>query len=239
MANFGALLDKMCKSYAGDNGKMLLHLGALGWILSSAAHIFMIATSKTIDKEKKKYLLPQETLDGAVNVGMYYTITDLMKKVADWTVENKRMPDSTIKAMEAYIEHTGRVGTTDAFIKEVGQSGKKGLFGTLKNKGASNFYKKAITELTEGAENPELLQTLKNAQGEFRKFKNGVGTAASIATSVVVVSILAPILRNKLTNELQKRNLKREAPEDPKVFYNTARPLPLVFKSVAGDRLKI
>ena len=287
MANFQGIIDGMCKSYAGDNGKMLLHMGALGWVLSSAAHIFMVAKSKHIDEEKKKFLLWQEGLDGVVNVGLYYTLTDYAKKAADWVAENKRMPASTIQVVDKVANVNGDA-LVDFFKKnadEFAQTQPKGLMTRLVEKtpfaklsgkgissrlaksGASGFYKKAIDTLVEqnGLTRGEVFETINTAQSnfggslkeaiaslkdtkkpewnqlldviesqnEFRNFKNGIGTAATILASVLAVSIITPIVRNKLTNNILKQ--RQEAPEDRKVFYNTAKPMPLVFKNVGGS----
>lgn len=239
MANFQGMLDRMCKSYAGDSGKMLLHMGALGWLLSTASQLFMVAKSKHIEQDKKRFLLWQEALDGVVNVGLYYTLTDFAKRGSDWIVENRRMPKSTIEAAKKFanIAENDNKGLVDFFktsAQEFAQGSKKGLFPKLKESGASGFYKKAI-DAAQG--NEGLLKALEKSQGEFRSFKNGVGTAVSILASVLAVSIITPIVRNKLTNSIVKQ--RHEAPEDRNVFYNSARPMPLVFKNVGGDRLKV
>ena len=77
----------MFDNYSKDSGKLLVHLGALGWVLGSAAQIGAVIGDKNIDKEQKKFLLPQEGADAAVNVAMYYTICDVIKRGADQLVE--------------------------------------------------------------------------------------------------------------------------------------------------------
>ena len=262
-------LNGLCKSYAGDNGKMLLHMGALGWILSSVSHTFMVAKSKNIDKEKKKFLLWQEGLDGAVNVGFYYTLTDFAKRYSDWVCENRRMPESTIKAAKDVAGETPLVDFFKSNAQEFAKGGKKKIFKKLGEQGASGFYKKTIDALAKdngltkneifniidqaqskcGGDFKQAIASLKGkgqisdqlldviqSQREFRTFKNGVGTAVSILASIVAINIVTPIVRNKLTGRIVKD--KQEAPEDRKVFYNTARPMPVVFKNVGGN-LKI
>ena len=61
----------MFDHYSKDNGKLLVHLGALGWVLGSAAQIGVVLGDKSIDKEQKRFLLPQEAADAVVNIGMY------------------------------------------------------------------------------------------------------------------------------------------------------------------------
>ena len=68
-------LDKFYKKYSGDMGKMLVHTGVIGWILSSAAQIMAIVTNDKIKKEQKMFLVPQETWDAIINIVSFYFVT--------------------------------------------------------------------------------------------------------------------------------------------------------------------
>ncbi len=72
MANLG---QKIIANFANDNAKFLFITAAIGWFLASAAQTFGIIVNKDIDKKDKKFLIPQEILDGAVNIGLYALIT--------------------------------------------------------------------------------------------------------------------------------------------------------------------
>ena len=72
MANLG---QKMVAKFANDNANFLFITAAIGWFLASTAQTFGIITNKKIDKEDKKFLIPQEIFDGAVNIGLYALIT--------------------------------------------------------------------------------------------------------------------------------------------------------------------
>lgn len=85
---FAKQISKVYDYYSGDVGNALIHLGAVGWLFSAAAQITMIARNKDIDKKEKKFLIPQETADGVINVGLYYTVCAGIKKVADVVLEN-------------------------------------------------------------------------------------------------------------------------------------------------------
>ena len=56
MANFGQKIIAAC---AHDNAKFLFLSAASGWFLASAAQTFGIIANKKIDKEDKKFLIPQ------------------------------------------------------------------------------------------------------------------------------------------------------------------------------------
>lgn len=84
---FNSLLNRSWQKWADEPADMLLVTGALGWILSSFAQVAGIVLNKDIDKEKKLFLIPQEILDGVVNVLLFWSITrytgDFGKKLID------------------------------------------------------------------------------------------------------------------------------------------------------------
>ena len=87
MANLG---QKIIANFANDNAKFLFLTAALGWFLASAAQTFGIITNRKIDKDDKKFLIPQEIGDGAVNIGLYALITaplmNITEKIMDSNV---------------------------------------------------------------------------------------------------------------------------------------------------------
>ena len=83
--NFRGLIQKfnadVFNKYSVDSGKMLIHMGALGWVFSSLAQIGVVATDKNISKKDKKFLVPQEICDGVTNVGLSARVIFLSTKV--------------------------------------------------------------------------------------------------------------------------------------------------------------
>ena len=72
----------VAKNYGNNPGKLLLHTGVIGWVLSSAAQIFAIAINDEIPKEQKLFLIPQEFADACVNIVSFYFVTSTFKSVA-------------------------------------------------------------------------------------------------------------------------------------------------------------
>ena len=68
-------LNYIYKTYHKDAGKMLIHTGTIGWVLSSAAQIFGIMMNDKIPKEQKMFLIPQEFADACFNILSFYLIT--------------------------------------------------------------------------------------------------------------------------------------------------------------------
>ena len=69
---FDAFKNYMAKNYGKSHGKMLIHTGVIGWILSAAAQVMAIVTNDKISYKQKMYLIPQELADAAVNIVSFY-----------------------------------------------------------------------------------------------------------------------------------------------------------------------
>lgn len=83
MPNLG---QKIITKFASDNAKFLFLSAAAGWILASAAQTLGIAASQKIDKEDKKFLIPQELADGAANIGLYALFTVPLMMLTEYVV---------------------------------------------------------------------------------------------------------------------------------------------------------
>src|SRR5574344_780578 len=226
----------MFKHYSQDGGKLLVHLGALGWVFSSVAQIGMLLGDKKIDKDKKKFLLPQEAADAGVNVIMYYTICDLIKKGADKLVDTgKFITDDVEKAFKEIKLPNVQINSIDDIKK-------------IFSKEESNNYK--LTKLLSKSEDLNITKTLsaqekdafisssKNALNQLKEHNNNVGAIAAILQSVSACNIVTPVCRNELASAYQKRQLKKEneALKKQEVSQNTTltTPLPVSFKSFSS-----
>ena len=77
-----SIFDKLYKIYSGNTGKMLIHTGVIGWILSSAAQISAIIFNDKIPKEQKMFLIPQEFMDACINIVSFYLVTQSFSSIA-------------------------------------------------------------------------------------------------------------------------------------------------------------
>lgn len=75
MQNIGKAGGKLLKSCVDNNGNFLFATAAMGWILASAAQTIGLVANKNIGKEEKKFLVPQEILDGTFNIVSYAAVT--------------------------------------------------------------------------------------------------------------------------------------------------------------------
>lgn len=228
-----SFIQYMFDTYSKDGGKLLVHLGALGWVFSSAAQLVVVATDKNIDKDKKKFLLPQEAADAAVNVGMYYSICDVIKKLADYSVEKgKFLTDDVAKSL-IKIKTKGGDNVKnlnewkDIFTKT---EMKKGLTKVLAEPETMDFYSHLSPK-----EQKNIIPVIDKALTKLESHKNNVGTIAAIAASVLACNIVTPFVRNIVAAKYQKHLFAKEAQDirkkQIKENITTVNPLPTSFKA--------
>jgi len=90
-SSFTHIKAKAYDTYGKDPAKMLLHTGAVGWILASAAYITGVMVNDEISKKEKKFLIPQEIADAAINILSFYTITLGATKIANKLVTTGKL----------------------------------------------------------------------------------------------------------------------------------------------------
>lgn len=104
----------MYKNYGENPGKMLVHTGVLGWILSALAQISAVVFNDKISPEQKMFLIPQEIADAVINIVSFYTITSTFKNVASKLVSTGKLTTKPIKEFLKKLgvnskEHIGKL----------------------------------------------------------------------------------------------------------------------------------
>lgn len=94
---FNSFKNYMVKNYSSDHGKMLVHTGVIGWVLSAAAQVVAIATNDKISSEQKLYLIPQELADAAVNIASFYLVTQTFKSVSNKLVNCGKLLNKPVR----------------------------------------------------------------------------------------------------------------------------------------------
>ena len=209
---FSNFCQYMWKNYSKDGGKLLVHMGAAGWVLSSIAQIAMLLGDKKIDKEQKKFLLPQEGADALVNVGMYYSICELIKKGGDWLVEKGHLMTDKVVNEILKIKPDNMPALSQKEWKKLFSS--KELGGKL-TKALENAKDLDILKNISPAEKAKALNAAEKALDCLEQHKNNVGTISAIAASVLACNIVTPLVRNKLAAMMQ-RDLQKK--EDIKIY---------------------
>ena len=102
---FSSFKSVMYKNYGENPGKMLVHTGVLGWILSSMAQVSAVMFNDKIPKEQKSFLIPQEIADAAINIISFYVVTSSFKNIASKLVSTGKL---STKSIRAHIERSGK-----------------------------------------------------------------------------------------------------------------------------------
>ncbi|MCM1338802.1 MAG: hypothetical protein NC191_03935 [Muribaculaceae bacterium] len=110
---FAPFNEWVAKHYGRDTGKMLVHTGVVGWLLSAAAQVMAIVVNDKIPKEQKLYLVPQELADAAVNILSFYTITQGCKSITSKLVSTGKLLPKSIRQVIDAKGLTNRIGKID------------------------------------------------------------------------------------------------------------------------------
>ncbi len=94
---FSNFKNALYKNYGENPGKMLVHTGVLGWVLSSLAQVSAIVFNDKISTEQKSFLIPQEIADAGVNILSFYLITSSFKRVASKLVKTGKLSTKPIR----------------------------------------------------------------------------------------------------------------------------------------------
>ena len=113
MANFlKPFVNWVAKNYGDNIGKMLIHTGVIGWILSSAAQVVAIMINDKIPKKQKMYMIPQEIADAGVNIISFYLITQTFKGLGSKLVDTGRWLSGPVRKflLDNNIQNVGKKG---------------------------------------------------------------------------------------------------------------------------------
>lgn len=120
-----SIFDKIYKVYHKDAGKMLIHTGTIGWVLSSAAQIAGILMNDKIPKEQKMFLIPQEFMDACVNILSFYLVTRSFTSVANKLTKTGKWIPSNVKNHLIKNGFKDRIGKFDFnILKDVKLTGR-------------------------------------------------------------------------------------------------------------------
>ena len=113
MANFLKPFVNWVATHYGDNvGKMLIHTGVIGWILSSAAQVVAIMINDKIPKKQKMYMIPQEIADAGVNILSFYLVTQTFKGLGSKLVDSGRWLSGPVRKFltDNNVAYVGKKG---------------------------------------------------------------------------------------------------------------------------------
>lgn len=219
------------KHYSEDLSKMLLWTGTIAWITSAAGQIFGIATNKKISKKEKKFLIPQESLDAAINITSFFLVTRQIQNFSKKLVSKGHIITPKIK--EFCIENGIK------FVKEKGGDslniGKAVLDKVKQYTSVLDINKdnKAVTKLNLSNNQQKLIQDEIGKLNDFydqqyAPFEGGLGVIGSLTGAVLSSNIITPILRNPIAAAKQKTSLAQEKLQNDAAMFNTTAIAPVL-----------
>jgi len=196
------------KTYSGDTSKMLLHTGTFAWITSAAAQIFGIINNDKVSKDQKKFLIPQEMADAAINILSFYFVTksiqNATKKLASsGKIITKEIKDFCISNNIQYSKLKGgdKTDIGKSMLKQIDN-----LKATIKVNAENKIGLDADTNKLQAK-----IDGLNKFYDEtYAPFESGVKIVGSVAGAVLSSNIITPILRNPLAAMKQKSSLDKE-----------------------------
>lgn len=206
------LLKKAYKA-GGNTDKVVIGLGAVGMIVSMLAQLSSIKSNKKLSDEKRTFLLHQETVDGLTNTALFFGFTTLLSSIVKKQMDTGRILTPQIKAqLEQAAIKLGK--TYEQIIKDAKTSMNKETLKSLK-KGEKNCDIGTVVENSKIFEEVKRLadaqtpkKQMENEQAEadiFATTKSGLAMIATIVGSVISNNIISPIVRNKISNDMQEK----------------------------------
>lgn len=210
---FNLAKARLFNAYSGDAGKMLLHTGTIGWILSATAQIFGIAHNDKISKEKKKFLIPQEMADAAINILTFYTVTNGVQNFTKWLASSGKFITPAIKkfCLENGIKFAKDGNGDSVNIGKAILDKVKSFESTLKV-GETDHIK--ITKKEVNHINNEKLNLNRFYDKKYAPFESGFKIIGNIIGVIVSSNIITPLLRNPIAAAKQKQSIALEAYEN-------------------------
>lgn len=166
-------MHALARTSIANMGNVLVLTSIAGWVASSAAQIFGIATNKKYSNSQKRYMISQETADASVNIGSYLMLTQPLvllsskllstgkiapKEVVNfmrqtktiarrgqWNFDVTKVPGFTGSVKNTYDMFKGFTGSVAALAGGIIASNL--ITPILRNKIASRRQKKYLTQL--------------------------------------------------------------------------------------------
>lgn len=85
------------ENFAKKPGKMLLWVGVIGWVLSSLAQVTAVVINNKIPNDQKKFLIPQEMADAAVNILSFFVLTKSVTHLGESLVKSGKLATPGIR----------------------------------------------------------------------------------------------------------------------------------------------
>lgn len=196
LANQFNILKEYCfKKYSKDAGTMLLHSATLAWTTSALAQVLGIMHNDKISKDQKKFMVPQEMADAAINIFFFYVMTNKLQTYTKSLASSGKILPVAIKE----------------FCKREGiLLGEKS---TNIGKAIADKLAPLKPEITEGRTKEDLarIRVLSNIQDKiYAPFESGMKIIGNVIGGIISCNIITPMLRNPFAAMKQRTAMAHE-----------------------------
>jgi hypothetical protein len=85
------------KHFGHEPAEMLIWTSTIGWLLSGLAQMGAVQINKDIPKDQKKFLLPQEFSDMAINVITFFTFTSVCERLTNKLINSGKLLSKPVR----------------------------------------------------------------------------------------------------------------------------------------------
>jgi hypothetical protein len=200
-------LAKRSANYVYENmtknpGNMLLLTGTFGWILSSLAQVTAVVINKKIPKEQKKFLIPQEMADAAVNIASFFIITKAFTRLGEGLVQSGKLLTPKIRGHLAKYKLDSFVG------QKITENNLKNMPEILKGQKTGDMFN--ISKLSMITDRSDKANFKTEFSNDYFDFSDGMSFISSMVGSIISCNIVTPILRNKFAANRQKHAITQD-----------------------------
>ena len=116
---FQKCLNWVYTKFKNDASGMLIWTGVAGWTLSAVAQMVAIFLNPKISDKNKSFLMPQEAMDAAVNIAMFFMFTLSAKKVVSKIFKTGKWAPGKVKSyLNSKPELSEKIGKIDFNLDE-------------------------------------------------------------------------------------------------------------------------
>lgn len=171
------VLTKMFDTYKTDFSKTLIHTGVVTYALSSAAQVGAIKFNKNISENQRDYLIKQEIAEGAVNLTLFYTLCEFVKRQAEKFTSNGCILPTRARKV---FEELGSPKVTDIQI--------------------------FLNDKLKICKDAKLYSKIKTAVSDIQLLKPFVNNISGFAAGLLACNIITPYARNIIAKYFHKKD---------------------------------
>lgn len=222
MAPSSRLMEKgknILADLSKDPAKMLLYTATIGWVLSAISQVAAIAINDKISKKEKRFLIPQETADAALNIISFFAVTLVLQNLTKSFVSKGKI--LTPKIQEGCKKFGIRmVKNADGDAANIG----KDISAKLNEYQSVLDIHKAENIISDNAKIQDInkkIEGLTHLKEEvYNPFEGGLKMAGNILGGIISSNIITPALRNPIAANKQRASIEREQLEHDAKLYN-------------------